>query len=134
MTPPERLAGLLGTWRTLRVIRHADGTRARFEGESRWVPEGAALRCLETGRLTQGRQGFEARRETLWRATPKTLEVAFADGRPFHSIAGPSAHHDCAPDTYVLTYDWGNWPRWSVRWRVTGPRKDYRALTRYRRL
>ncbi|SDZ12611.1 hypothetical protein SAMN05444004_106130 [Jannaschia faecimaris] len=134
MTPPERLAGLLGDWRTMRVIRHRNGPTARFYGISIWTPEGRALRCTEQGTLTQDGTSFEAHRETLWRATPKTLEVAFADGRPFHTIDGPAAHHDCAPDTYVLYYDWRNWPRWTVRWSVTGPRKDYRALTRYLRV
>ncbi len=133
MMPADRLGALAGRWRTWRALRHADGTRARFTGESVWRPEGALLRCVETGMLEQGGQAFPARRETLWRATPMAIEVLFDDGRPFHSIDGTPAVHDCAPDTYVLRYDFGLWPDWSVRWHVTGPRKNYRAITRYRR-
>lgn len=134
MTPTERLAALAGPWRTHRVIRHADGTRLRFDGTSDWRPAGTLLRCCEQGTLRQGDTSFQASRETLWRATPQAIEVMFADGRPFHRIDGPDAHHDCPPDDYRLRYDFGAWPKWSVRWRVTGPRKDYRALTRYARL
>ncbi len=131
MTPAERLAALAGRWRTLRVLRHADGTGARFSGQSLWAAEGALLRCTEAGTLEQGGHRFAARRETLWRATPSTIEVLFADGRPFHAIDGRPAVHDCAPDTYILRDDFGTWPRWSVRWQVEGPRKSYRATTGY---
>ncbi|CTQ50249.1 DUF6314 family protein [Jannaschia donghaensis] len=132
MTPADRLSALIGAWRTQRVIRHVIGPTARFDGISRWSPDGAGLRCVETGTLVQDGTTFEARRETVWQASPDGLAVTFADGRPFHVVRGPTAHHDCPPDTYLLHYDWENWPRWTVRWRVTGPRKDYRALTRYR--
>ena len=68
----------------------------------------------------------------IWRDGPGGIDVAFGDGRPFHRV-GPGAQavaaHDCPPDDYRLRYDFGAWPLWSVRWRVTGPRKDYRALT-----
>ena len=127
-----RVADLTGRWRVARVIRHAGGATARFDGIAAWTPEGGAFRCVETGRLTQDGAGFEARRETLWRQEGDAIAVAFGDGRPFHRV-GPvrDAHHDCPPDDYRLCYDLSAWPNWSVRWRVTGPRKDYRALTRY---
>lgn len=132
MTPADRLAALQGTWRTLRVIRHADGMRARFAGETRW--DGG--RCIEAGTLSQGGHDLQAHRTTHWQATPTVLRVDFVDGRPFHDVPsiGGTAHHDCPPDTYVLTYDFSAWPCWSIRWRVTGPRKAYRALTRYVRI
>lgn len=134
MTPAERLASLLGRWRVLRAIRHADGTRARFRGEATWRPDGTGLACVEAGMLEQGGARFPARRETLWRAGPAGIVVTFADDRPFHVIAGAGAHHDCPPDSYRLDYDFSARGFWSVRWRVTGPRKDYRAFTRHVRL
>ncbi|UWQ17162.1 DUF6314 family protein [Jannaschia sp. M317] len=129
-----KLADLAGDWRVLRAIRHADGTRVRFEGRAVWTAEGDRWRSLETGRLRQGDVTFEARRETIWQAQAAGIDVRFGDGRFFHHIAAGSqvrAHHDCPPDDYRLMYDFRLWPHWSVRWRVTGPRKDYRALTRY---
>ena len=136
MTPAERLAGLLGPWRVIRVLRHADGTRARFRGRADWTPRGPVLHCLEDGTLDQGGARYPASRVTLWRADATRLHVAFADGRPFHAFAaGPRAGavHDCPPDTYRIGYDFGGGQGWSCRWHVTGPRKSYRALTRYRR-
>jgi hypothetical protein len=116
------------------VIRHAGGGTARFAGTAIWAPEEDAWRCVEAGRLEQGGTGFEARRETLWRDVPGGIAVFFGDGRPFHLWRpGQQARHDCPPDDYRLRYDLSAWPRWSVRWRVRGPRKDYAALTRYRR-
>ncbi|TFL17882.1 DUF6314 family protein [Jannaschia formosa] len=129
-----RVADLAGPWSVARVIRHADGVVARFRGTALWHPEGSGMRCIEAGRLTQGGTGFEARRETLWHQDGAAIMVAFGDGRPFHRFwPEREARHDCPPDDYRLRYDVSAWPCWSVRWRVTGPRKDYRALTRYRR-
>ncbi|PWJ21063.1 DUF6314 family protein [Jannaschia seohaensis] len=129
-----RVEDLAGRWRVARVIRHTGGGAARFEGLAEWLPEGASWRCVETGRLSQGGGAFEARRETLWRQEGEAIVVAFGDGRPFHRFwPALDAEHDCPPDDYRLRYDVSAWPAWSVRWRVTGPRKDYRALTRYSR-
>ncbi|MEM7644189.1 MAG: DUF6314 family protein [Pseudomonadota bacterium] len=134
MSPEDRLAALIGPWRTQRVIRHGDGSVVRFEGETIWQPDGTLTRCTETGTLTQGDRSFEAGRETIWIATPDAIDIRFADGRPFHRLdATGRDRHDCPPDLYDLHYDFSVWPGWSVRWRVIGPRKDYRALTRYRR-
>lgn len=135
MTPADRLAGLVGTWQVARVLR-GNGLRARFSGTATWAAEGPLLRCTEAGTLTRDGVSFAAMRETLWRAAPGEIHVLFGDGRPFHSVTpGPTAYarHDCAPDTYDLRYDFSAWPHWSCRWHVTGPRKGYRALTRYRR-
>jgi hypothetical protein len=131
-TDPEALLGALtGRWRAARVLRHADGTRARFIGTAEWTAEAGGLRCVEAGTLRQGGAAMQARRETLWRVEAGAVAVAFADGRPFHALGPGWRRHDCAPDLYLVRYDWSAWPRWSVRWRVTGPRKDYRATTRY---
>jgi hypothetical protein len=89
-------------------------------------------------------------------------EVTFEDGRPFHpwpdpetverhrSAAGASGDactegrartsgtdfvHVCTPDLYrgVLVEPVGT-DEWTLRWDVTGPRKDYVMTTRYTRL
>ncbi|WP_236687730.1 DUF6314 family protein, partial [Jannaschia aquimarina] len=67
MTPAERLALLEGAWHLVRVIRHSDGTRARFVGHAVWLAEGPVLRCREDGVLTQAGRTMPATRETLWR-------------------------------------------------------------------
>ena len=45
----------------------------------------------------------------------------------------PGDVHACDPDTYRVRYDFRRWPRWQAEWRVTGPRKDYGMLSRFRR-
>ena len=79
---------------------------------------------------------MEARRVYLWRdAEPGAVAVTFDDGRPFHQfdLTGGEARHACPPDTYRVRYDFSEWPVWTARWRVTGPRKDYLMTSRYRR-
>jgi hypothetical protein len=54
--------------------------------------------------------------------------VFFADGRFFHQAeidAGRACVvHHCAPDTYQGRYRFLGPDRWSLSWRITGPRKD----------
>lgn len=123
MTPARRLDWLQGQWRVLRAIRHADGTRARFTGHATW--DGA--RCVEAGTLHAHGAAMPARRETLWSVEDGALVVRFADGRFFHAVAAGWAGHACPPDRYRVRHAW--FPdRFAVRWRVTGPRKDYGAI------
>ncbi|MGB3556634.1 MAG: DUF6314 family protein [Jannaschia sp.] len=135
-TPIALLGALETSWEVRRVIRHADGAVARFSGQAVWTYADQGWRSVETGRLWQEAASFEARRETLWDVDGNGFLVRFGDGRPFHRIGPgmrPEAMHDCPPDTYRLRYDFTAWPSWSVRWHMIGPRKAYRALTRYHR-
>ena len=47
-------------------------------------------------------------------------------------IRPPPPAHDCPPDSYRVRYDFRAWPRWQAEWRVTGPRKDYGIVSRFR--
>jgi hypothetical protein len=77
---------------------------------------------------------MEAERVYLWRASGAGIEVLFDDGRPFHRIDDSAeAAHWCDPDQYDVTYEFGRWPKWSSRWRVLGPRKDYVMVSNYSR-
>jgi hypothetical protein len=77
------------------------------------------------------------RRCYRWIRTESGADVQFDDGRPFHSVdlsrTRPQASHDCPPDRYDVTYDFGQWPVWSLHWIVKGPRKDYSMTTWFRR-
>lgn len=132
------LRAFTGRWRIERDIEDVLAARTgRFEGEASFdpVPDGLAYR--ETGTLTfAGAAPMAASRSYLWRdGGAGTIDVLFADGRFFHRIDAqeprPAALHDCAPDTYRVSYDFRPWPRWQAEWRVTGPRKDYAMLSRY---
>ena len=122
-----------GTWRLAKQIDVAGQPPARFEGKAVWsaVEEGLAYR--ETGKLwIADGAPLEAERGYLWRPG---LEVFFDDGRFFHTVppSGGRAHHHCAPDDYIVDYAFENWPNFTARWTVTGPRKDYVMIARYSR-
>lgn len=122
------LSDFVGAWRLEKVIRQQDGMAGRFAGEAVWD---AAGNYCEHGLLHFGDgPGFRAERRYIWRAP---LAVYFEDGRFFHDVPplGGTAHHDCAPDTYRVVYDFATWPNWRALWTVTGPRKSYEMICSY---
>jgi len=66
-----------------------------------------------------------------------SFSVFFPDGRFFHRaeiVAGIAlVTHDCAPDTYCGRYRFRGGDRWSLSWRITGPRKDLVIATVFSR-
>lgn len=127
-----------GLWQLTREIEdRRGGVTGRLEGTCRWLRDAQGLRQEEEGLLAMGKgPALQARRVYLWRAAGDGIEVTFEDGRPFHRL-GPGRltdRHLCDPDTYDVSYDVAQWPDWTQRWRVTGPRKDAVILSRFRPL
>lgn len=134
-----RLEAFAGDWQIDREIEDVKGGRhGRFTGRARFTRSPEGLRYREEGRLAlDGAPEMAATRDYLWRdAGAGAVEVLFADGRPFHRFLldepDPAAEHACPPDTYRVRYDFSRWPRWRAEWRVTGPRKDYGMVSRFR--
>ncbi|GAA5067967.1 DUF6314 family protein [Roseibacterium beibuensis] len=129
------LADLVGRWQLSRVIEDARaGLTGHLEGRAVWRPDGDGLRQEESGLLHYGAAApMRAERVYLWRAEGTDLAVFFEDGRPFHRIGPGRAgdRHWCDPDTYDVTYDFTDWPRWGSVWRVSGPRKDLIIRSRF---
>lgn len=132
-----RLRDFEGRWRVSRkIVDRRGGLEGRFDGDAvlSRVPRGLAYREEGTLRLGAG-PACSARRDYLWSEDPHGIAVRFGDGRFFHrfdpSAAEPEAEHDCAPDRYHVRYDFAAWPQWRAEWRVMGPRKDYRLISRY---
>ncbi|MFC2969165.1 DUF6314 family protein [Acidimangrovimonas pyrenivorans] len=129
-----------GRWRIARRIddRRA-GAEGRFDGEVVIARGGDGWVYDETGSLSLGAGApLTATRRYLWQALADgRIAVSFADGRPFHvfdpSAPVPEADHRCQPDFYRVRYDFTAWPDWAAEWEVTGPRKDYRMVSTYRR-
>ncbi|WP_299674433.1 DUF6314 family protein [uncultured Roseobacter sp.] len=122
-----------GRWQLTRQIRHAEGVRAAFSGDAVWCPDADGLIYRETGVLQMpGSPPIQAERRYLWR---EGLHVYFEDGRFFHQVParGGQAEHWCDPDTYVVHYDFSDWPAFSTSWQVSGPRKSYEMRSRYTR-
>ena len=134
---PLGLMDFAGRWALQRKIDDARGPDAVFEGTATLTAQNAGLLYFETGHLRLGDHAFVAERRYSWSSpAPGRIEVRFDDGRAFHAISltqRPVARHDCDPDTYLVQYDFGSWPDWRCSWHVTGPRKDYRMVTDYKR-
>ncbi len=128
-----------GRWKVQRSIEdRLSGQPGAFEGEALFTPFGAGrLRYEEEGHLRLGSGlPMRARRVYLWHVTADGVEVRFEDGRPFHRFGlagGAGEDHLCGADLYRVTYGFQDWPQWWAGWTVTGPRKNYRMISRYTR-
>ncbi|HEY8721231.1 DUF6314 family protein [Pengzhenrongella sp.] len=146
---PDVTSYLLGTWsverelldRSVRVAGTFRGTATfRLVSGSPGAPDGAALPLehAESGELSWSGVVGTAER-TLWMHPEPdgTARVRFGDGRAFHDLDLRTgrwiAHHPCAADTYTGTFTVRSDDEWRVRWDVTGPTKDQRLSTVYRR-
>lgn len=127
----KQLSDFIGDWLIDRDVRPARGPKAHFKGRATWQSVTGGALYIETGQLHLPGQGaFEAERSYRW---DDKLQVFFQDGRFFHAVpaqGGDSAHW-CDPDQYDASYDFSDWPQWSCRWRVRGPRKEYDMVSRY---
>ncbi|MCV2876671.1 DUF6314 family protein [Rhodobacteraceae bacterium XHP0102] len=129
---------LEGAWTVARLIHdHRAGQRGRFDGRAAFHAAGqGVLSYHEVGQLTYQGETFEAERRYIWRRVAAGWQVDFDDHRPFHLITAHDipARHDCAPDLYMLRYDFAALPqRWHSHCRITGPRKDLDLMTDYSR-
>ena len=128
-----------GTWRLTRQIEDKlDKMSGHLNGQAEFAPDSQGLIYIETGQLNlEGQSPMDASRRYLWQETETGILVSFEDGRPFHEFGldrlMPDANHHCDPDLYHVSYDFTRWPQWSSTWRVIGPRKNYRMISRYSR-
>lgn len=128
-----------GVWQIdRRITDRLTGAESRLTGQAQITPGDDGWLYHETGKLVlAGGAALSSERRYLWRATAGGIAVFFADGRPFHDFVpgqtGAVAPHHCDPDLYRPQYDFDDWPVWTLRWDVTGPRKDYTSVTTHRR-
>ena len=134
------LADFEGRWRIARRIEdHWMGTTGLFEGVARFTADGQGLAYHEVGELKLPQEPpMAASRRFLWRVDGDGIEVLYADGTPFHRIAGGQAvvqaWHACGQDDYEVSYNFTHWPEWRMIWRVRGPRKDYVSISDFTRV
>ncbi|GAA3553732.1 DUF6314 family protein [Streptomyces osmaniensis] len=158
---PDALAYLAGGWRAERSVRDlASGDEGEFSGTTVFEPleDGEppqGLRQEPPPGLPQGAPRGLLHRESgtfVWRGVPRpaertlrflpgssrgTVDVRFADGRPFHDLDLSSgrhvADHPCSADLYRGEFTVRDADHWRSVWRVRGPAKDLVLTTDYAR-
>lgn len=98
------------------------------------------LAYAETGEITgDGQPPAAVERRLTWHDEGGSrVLIRFADGRDYLRLDLGTGHadgvHPCAPDTYLVTLTIEDDDAWTETWDVTGPAKDYTAVTSGRRL
>jgi hypothetical protein len=142
----DTLGFLLGRWDLSRSYTdHRGGTRGSFEGQAVVAMTGTAAaagppraRYEETGELRLGsHQGPAHRGLEYARQADGTLMLYRAGGQPFVELDLTSgawhASHLCGEDHYEISTVVESPDVVREYWRVTGPAKDYSAVTTMRR-
>lgn len=135
----RELGDFVGRWKILRRIEDFKaGQTLSGAGEAVFAETAEGLLYTEQLTLTLPNGATTlATRSYKWCAQGSEIEVFFEDGLPFHhfdpTVLNQECFHACDPDSYQGHYDFSRWPAWQVTWRVTGPRKDYRLISRYER-
>ena len=129
----------IGSWSYLRILDDRRlGAPGSILGRALFEPEEDTLLYSERGHLSFAGSETTATRRYRYRFPEgQRAEVSFADGRPFHAMdlsrGNDRFTHDCPPDLYEGCCILLGENSWQLTWRVTGPRKDLRLETRYRR-
>ncbi|MEU5768568.1 DUF6314 family protein [Streptomyces asoensis] len=139
---PDALAYLRGSWRVTRSVQdRAGGGEGRFDGTT-------VFGALDTGGLLHEESGTfvwlgvarpaERTLRFLPGPAPGTVDVRFADGRPFHDLDLTTgrhvAEHPCSADLYRGEFTVRDPDHWRTVWQVAGPAKDLLLTTDYARL
>lgn len=139
-------AAASSTWRIARVVEdHLDGSTATFQGSAGFRFDRSAEGRLglalyeEDGELCLGKYHGHSRRclEYLDRGDG-TAEVRFADGRHFVDLdlrsGSYSSLHLCGEDRYEIHSVVRSLDHMEERWLVSGPSKEYEAVTTLHRV
>ncbi|MEM8536805.1 MAG: DUF6314 family protein [Pseudomonadota bacterium] len=133
-------ADFAGEWRMSRQIDDLRiGESGALYGTVSFTHDGDTLRYEEKGTLVFASAApIKAQRAYIWRFAGKHVEVAYANGAPFHSFPlvaeAAATPHLCGDDTYNGVYAFADFPQWQLTWNVTGPRKNYRTVTTFTRM
>jgi hypothetical protein len=148
MRTADTLEFLLGSWDLTREIEDRRArTSGLFEGTatllldaSAWSsrPSSQLARYEESGELRFGARTTRASRSLMYeRLADASVMMHFADGRPFVDLNLHSGEwhsvHPCGDDLYEMVTTVCSERVIHERWRVTGPSKDYAALTKLTR-
>ena len=84
--------------------------------------------------------GYQGEAWQTYRLKPQSsgdVAVVFPDDRLFFTLPQGdrllTIDHDCAPDSYKGALEIIDRDQWTLEWHVTGPRKNYRMASQYKR-
>nr|WP_203730462.1 DUF6314 family protein [Streptomyces sp. SID12501] len=131
---------LAGSWLLERSVRDLASTdEGTFTGTTTFssLQSGGRVGLLHHESGTFVWQGVARPAERTLRflpgTAPGTVDVRFADGRPFHDLDLTSGRwvtgHPCAADLYRGEFTVLDADHWRTVWRVTGPAKDLVLIT-----
>lgn len=125
---------MLGAWDLRRkVIDHRHSQIVCFAGEATVT----ATAFKERGEIDQGGTKFETERSYHLRPGANSVSVLFSNDAAFIDLdlrASQEVRHLCGADVYLGRFYFRGTDEWAERWRVSGPRKNYVSLARYRRI
>jgi hypothetical protein len=148
MQRADTLEFLLGTWDLTREIEdHRAQLSGLFEGRATLlvaeslgsVRSSRRARYDESGELRIGTRTTRASRSLVYeQLNDASVMMRFTDGSPFVdlNLQGGEWHalHRCGDDLYEMVTTVCSESVIQERWRVTGPSKDYAAITRLTRV
>jgi predicted heme/steroid binding protein len=138
MRPVRNLDFLLGSWSVERSINDAmSGDVGTFHGTATFVRDAdddSRVRFDETGVVRFGEYSGRANRHLYFAfGSDSVIDVSFADGHHFIDLDlrddVSTDHHQCHSDGYDIMTLVRSDDLIEERWRVTGPAKDYEAVT-----
>ena len=136
---PRPLDYFLGTWHVERTIADAlSDDNGFFEGTATFSHGDDRVDFEEVGVMRLGAYRGPARRRLYYYQGPgDSIDVSFVDGHHFVSLdlsSGVSRDvHLCERDRYDITTLVHSHDRFEESWRVSGPSKDYEAVTLFER-
>lgn len=131
---PISTDAILGRWSVSRVILDRCGMGwMHFDGIADIDP----VKFDEQGEMRIAGQRSQGRRTYHLRFGEGHVIVQFPDGREFIRLDGrpvQHVHHLCGDDAYKGRLFFLSPDQWGEVWHVTGPRKDYKSVSRYTRV
>lgn len=122
-----------GKWDVRRkVIDHRAGSIYTFAGQATL----SATSFEEHGEISIGADVFPAIRTYKLAFEETSVRVLYSSGNDFIGLGfrpSQAVSHLCGSDTYTGRFFFCSEDEWVEIWRVKGPQKRYKSLTRYRR-
>ena len=135
------LSHMAGTWHLDRTI--SEGSAFQGLAHIRTTDVRGVYGYHEEGSFIHNAASQDAYRDYLYKVKGQTLDILFADPHREDQLyvsldfAGTKIAHDthlCGDDIYAVIFEIINGDHFLTETMVSGPEKDYRMITHYKRL